>query len=242
VAAVRFDSESKVLTTPTGGVPFFNYVTPGFFRTTGMRHLEGREFLESERNGGAAIIVNQTMARMGWRDRSPVGECVYRGRQETCVTVVGVVADARRFTIIDESPHPYYYIPLAPAETGSRALLVRMAPNVGRMDGAIRQALQELDSGLPYIAIGTLGEALDPQIRPWRLGASVFTAFGILAMGLAMIGLWSSVSYAVSQRTHEFAIRMAIGAARIAHTPRAQRRPPECARRCRRRNPDRCRD
>ena len=65
---------------------------------------------------------------------------------------------------------------------------------------------------MPYVRIETLGEALNPQIRPWRLGASLFTVFGSLAVLLATIGLWSSVSYAVSQRRHEFAVRLAVGA------------------------------
>ena len=67
---------------------------------------------------------------------------------------------------------------------------------------------------MPYVRIETLGEALNPQIRPWRLGAALFTVFGALAILLAMIGLWSSVSYAVSQRQHEFAVRLAVGASR----------------------------
>jgi putative ABC transport system permease protein len=209
---IRVPGRETAITSRTGGSPFVNYVTPGFFRATGMRILQGREFLEAERNSKAVMIVNETMARMGWPGRPAVGECVYQGRQQTCVTVVGIVTDAVRFNLVEEDPHPYYYMPLTQADTGPRALLARVLPGVNGTDGAIRQALWELDPALPYLEIETLGEALDPQIRPWRLGASVFTAFGGLAMGLAMIGLWSTVSYAASQRKHEFAIRMAIGA------------------------------
>ena len=76
--------------------------------------------------------------------------------------------------------------------------------------------LLDLDPNLPFIDIATLGKALDSELRPWRLGASVFSAFGLLAVILAMIGLWSSVAYAVSQRTQEFAIRMTLGAHRAS--------------------------
>jgi ABC-type antimicrobial peptide transport system permease subunit len=164
------------------------------------------------------MVVSETTARLGWPDRSPIGECVRIFQRDTCTTVVGVVAVAIAFdyNIVEEERHPYVYTPLAPEESGPRALLVRMAPGVSRLDGEIRQALQELDAGLPFVRIETLGEALNPQIRPWRLGASVFTAFGILAMGLAMVGLWSSVSYAASQRSREFAVRLAIGAKRAS--------------------------
>jgi putative ABC transport system permease protein len=195
-----------------------NAVTPGFFRTTGMRIVDGRDFMEAERTGRPVVVVNETMARLGWPGRSPIGEIVCSSpvRQQTCATVVGVVADSITFRLVGEDPRPYYYRPLAPDESESRALLVRMAPNARRMDGAIRQALLELDASLPYASVETLGEALDPQIRPWRLGAAVFTAFGLLAMALAMVGLWSSVSYAASQRTNEFAIRLAVGAGRTS--------------------------
>ena len=200
------------LTGPSGGVPFVNLVTPGFFETTGMRLREGRGFLESERAQGQVVVVNETLARSAWPNRSPIGECVvHRFGDERCMAVVGVVADARRFSLVEE-PHPYYYAPLPPGDTGPRALLVRTAPGLPRPDPALRAELLALDPALPYVRIETLGEALNPQMRPWRLGASLFTVFGSLAVLLAMIGLWSSVSYAVSQRRHEFAVRLAVGA------------------------------
>jgi putative ABC transport system permease protein len=205
---------------PTHEAPFVNAVTPGFFATTGMRIREGREFLEHERNSGDAIVVNETLARLYWPGRSPIGECVYSEKPGKCATVVGVVADTHMFTIIEDRPHLNWYRPLGVREELSypfpRALMVRMAPGIRRLDSTIRQALYGVDSELPHIKIETLGEALDPQIRSWRLGASVFTAFGVFALILAMIGLWSSVAYAVSQRRHEFAIRLAVGANRLS--------------------------
>jgi putative ABC transport system permease protein len=197
---------------PTGG-PYSNAVTPGFFATTGMRLRQGRDFLESERNQ-RAMIVNETLAHLYWPGRSPIGECVYLDRQKACTTVVGVVADSHRFNIVENDRYLYYYTPLAPAAVDSRTLLVRMAPDAERVETTLRETLHGLDANLPFVRIETLGEVLNPQIRPWRLGASVFTAFGILAVILAVIGLWSSVAYAVSQRTQEFAVRMTLGAHR----------------------------
>lgn len=209
--SLRLPDRDTLPSLPTGG-PYVNSVSPGFFATTGMRIKEGRDFLEEERDRGGVIVVNETMARLYWPDRSPVGECVYIGREETCTTVVGVAADARRFRIVGEDRHFYWYRPLAVGEGGEAKLLVRMQSGTRRLDGGIRQAMLDLDSSLPYIRIETLGEALDWEMRPWRLGASVFTAFGILAMILAAIGLWSSVAYAVSQRRREFAVRIVVGA------------------------------
>ena len=210
----RLPGSDGVLTTPSGAVPLVNYVTPGFFEATGMRTREGRDFLEAERVRGQVMVVNETLARLAWPDRPAVGECVYRFDQEACTTVVGVVADARRFRLVGEEPHPYFYEPLPSDDTGPRALLVRMAPGQRRLDRVLRREISALDAGVPFIRIETLGEALDPQIRPWRLGASLFAVFGLLAVLLAAIGLWSSVSYAVSRRKHEFAVRLAVGASR----------------------------
>jgi predicted permease len=212
---LRLPDQQTSLRRSGGGSVYVNYVTPGFFETTGMRMLEGREFVNADRRAGDVIIVNATTAQLGWPDQSPLGECVYLvRRKDACTTVVGVVADAIKFNIRDEPPQPYYYTPLDANQIGSRALLVRTAPGIGRIDGDVRRALIELDASLPFVRIETMGEALDDQIRPWRLGASVFTAFGLLAMGLALIGLWSSVSYGVSQRTPEFAVRLTLGAKR----------------------------
>ena len=95
---------------------------------------------------------------------------------------------------------------------GSHALLVQRASDADQMDTAVQLALRGLEPRHSFIEIENLGEALAPQIRPCRLGASVFTAFGVLATIFAMFGLWSSVAYAVSLRTSEFAIRKAVGA------------------------------
>ena len=211
----RLPGREAPLTQPGGGSLYVNDVTPGFFETTGMRMLEGREFVDADRNNGPVIIVNATMARLGWPGRSPLGECVYIiQRKDACTTVVGVVADSIKFNIRDEPPSLYYYTPLDANQIGPRAMLVRTAPAAGRKDADIRRGLMELDGSLPFVRIETMGEELDPQIRPWRLGASVFTAFGVLAVALSLVGLWSSVSYGVSQRVPEFAVRLALGAKR----------------------------
>ena len=209
------DRDQGSISSPRDGVPFSNAVTPGFFQTTGMRIVEGRAFVEADRLNGRVVIVNESLARLAWPDQSPIGRCSYvHVWPDECATVVGVVGDARTWSLVEDDVRAYFYTPLLLSADGPRALLVRTADGVGRNDSTIRDALYELDSGLPYIGIEALGDVLDPQIRPWRLGASVFTAFGILAVLLAVIGLWSSVSYAASQRRQEFAIRLAVGESR----------------------------
>jgi putative ABC transport system permease protein len=199
---------------PTGG-PYVNAVTPGFFSTVGMHIVQGRDFVDNERTEGA-IIVNETMARLYWPTESAVGKCLLRGRQSTCIPVVGVVADARRLHLVEKDKYLFYYVAMPPGNPLSRVLLVRKGPGVKGVQETLRRVFVGLDPAMPYVRIEALGEALEPEMRPWRVGASVFSSLGLLAASLALIGLFSSVSYNVSQRTREFATRMALGATRTA--------------------------
>jgi predicted permease len=205
--SLRLPGLAQVPKYPTGG-PYVNAVTPGFFAATGMRMRDGRDFAEHER----ALVVNETMAKVYWPNERAVGQCVFRNADPACVPVVGVVADSHRFGLIENEVFLFYYVPLASDESASRTLLVRTPPGGARVEPSLRNLLLEMEPELPLLQMATLGDVLEPQMRSWKVGASVLSVFGSLAVMMTLIGLASAVAYDVSQRRTEFATRIALGA------------------------------
>lgn len=193
-----------------------NVVSDAYFSTLGIRLLRGREFTAQDDSASPpVVVVNEAFAKRVWPNEEAVGKRLRTERGRPLAEVVGVVGN-NKFLFVNEQPMSFVYEHFAQRYQGARVLHVATDAPAQTIAGPLRQIVRELDAGMLVSPIRTIESHLRNGNAFFftRLAATLAGALGIIGLVQALVGLYGVLAFAVSMRTRELGMRMALGASR----------------------------